>query len=335
MRGAAEAVVRWRGAGNPADLHVWSVPLRTRFRGLTVRDGRPGARRGGLGRVQPVLGLRRRRVRGVVARRARGGRRGLAGAGARPDPGQRHRPRRRRRTAHRDRAPRPGLPHGQGQGRRARPVARRRDRPARSGPRRARAGRARSGSTPTPRGTSTRPSPRSPRSTAPPAGSSTRSSPCPASTTWQRCAGARTCRSPPTSRSAAPTTRWRWRVRTPPTSSCSRSSRSVACARASSWPSAIGLPVVVVVGARVVGGARGRDRARGRAARAARTRAGSPPPSCSATDLVADPLLPVDGALAGPPPGARPGRCSGAAAAPDEPDRRGGADRIAAVEAQA
>ena len=24
---------------NPADLHVWSLPLRTRFRGLTVRDG--------------------------------------------------------------------------------------------------------------------------------------------------------------------------------------------------------------------------------------------------------------------------------------------------------
>ena len=23
----------------PADLHVWAVPLRTRFRGLTVRDG--------------------------------------------------------------------------------------------------------------------------------------------------------------------------------------------------------------------------------------------------------------------------------------------------------
>ena len=112
---------------DPADLHVWSLPLRHALpRADRPRRG-PAAGRGRLGRVQPVLGLRRRRVRRLVARRPGGRRRRLAGAGARRRPGQRDRPRRRRRRrAHRIVRGLGRLPHREGQGRRAGPVARRR-----------------------------------------------------------------------------------------------------------------------------------------------------------------------------------------------------------------
>ena len=68
----------------PRSASVWSVPMRTRFRGITVREGDAAAGRGRLGGVEPVPGLRRRGGRAVAALRGGGGRRRLAGAGARP-----------------------------------------------------------------------------------------------------------------------------------------------------------------------------------------------------------------------------------------------------------
>ena len=117
-----------------------------------------------------------------------------------------------------------------------------------------------------------------------------------ASTTSRRCADARTCRSRPTSRSAGPTTPSRSPARTPPTSSCSRSSPSVACARAWSWRSGSGCrswsrrPWSRRSGSRP--GSRSRP-----PSRSCPTRAAWPPRSCSATTWWTHPFRPVDGAL--------------------------------------
>ena len=160
-------------------MNVFAIPLRTRFRGITVREG--VLLRGDDGRwgewspfleydapvAEPWLALRR------------GGRgRGLAGAAARPGPGQRDGPGGRAGAGAPDRR-RGRLPHRQGQGRRAGPDARRRRGPARGGARRARTGRPRSGSTPTAPGRSTTRSPRSRRWTGRPEGWSTSSSRAP------------------------------------------------------------------------------------------------------------------------------------------------------------
>ena len=61
-------------------MKVWSIPLRTRFRGITVREGVLIRGAGRLGRVEPVPGVRRRRGRALAALRRGGGRRRLAGA---------------------------------------------------------------------------------------------------------------------------------------------------------------------------------------------------------------------------------------------------------------
>src|SRR4051794_40392651 len=121
------------GAGLPrADAHP--LPRHRRPR----RCARAGA--GRVGRVLAVLGLRRGREPQVVGRRARGRRRRLAGAGARPRAGERHRARGRRRAGARDRH-RLRLPHRQGQGRRARSGRGGRPRPGGGGARRTGAGR--------------------------------------------------------------------------------------------------------------------------------------------------------------------------------------------------
>ena len=97
--------------------------MRTRFRGLDLRDGVLRARRRRLGGVLPVLGLRRRGVASRGGGPPRGGRRGLAGPGADAGPGQRDRAGRRRREGPRDRARLRRLPDRQGEGGRARAVA--------------------------------------------------------------------------------------------------------------------------------------------------------------------------------------------------------------------
>ena len=141
--------------------------------------GDAAARRRRLGGVQPVPGVRRPGRRALAAGRARGRRRGLAGAAAHERPGQRDGPRpSARRARGRDRPGEQRLPHRQGQGRRARPEPRRRAGPARGGPRRPRARTAGSASTSTGCGPSTRRSSGSRCSTAPPAAWSTSSSPC-------------------------------------------------------------------------------------------------------------------------------------------------------------
>ena len=72
-------------------MRVFSIPLTTRFRGITVREG-VLVRASRLGRVQPVPGVRRRDVRALAGLCARGGRRRLASAVALRHPGQRDRP---------------------------------------------------------------------------------------------------------------------------------------------------------------------------------------------------------------------------------------------------
>ncbi len=151
--------------------------MRTRFRGITVREVVLIEGAAGWGEWSPFLEYDAPVAAPWLALRRGGRGRRLAGAVARPRTGQRHRARGRPEQAHADR--RAGrLPHRQGQGRRARPEPRRRPGPARGGPRRARPD-GRSASTPTACGPSSRPSTRSPCSTAPPAASSTSSSRAP------------------------------------------------------------------------------------------------------------------------------------------------------------
>ncbi len=123
------------------DAYVYAIETAAALSRLERTPGPALARRVGLGRVEPVPRLFRNRAGALVACCRRGGRDRLARAGARPDPGQLHRPGRR---ARRGRPARPGLRlrHGQGQGRRVRPAARRRPRPTRGRTRRPRPGRA-------------------------------------------------------------------------------------------------------------------------------------------------------------------------------------------------
>ena len=122
---------RWKG--------LVAIPLRTRFRGITVREGvlLRGARAGGSGARSWSTTPRGRRA--LAALRRGGRRRRLAGAGARRRPGQRHRARGRPRAGRTRSCCARRLPHRQGQGRRARPDPGRRPGPGRGGPRRARA----------------------------------------------------------------------------------------------------------------------------------------------------------------------------------------------------
>ena len=112
---------------------VFSIPLRIRFRGITLREGVLLRGPAGLGRVVALPRVRRRDRASVVGVCARGRRPGLAGAAARPRAGQRHRSGDGPRARARDRGRR-RLPHRQGEGRRARSGPRRRPRPGRGRP---------------------------------------------------------------------------------------------------------------------------------------------------------------------------------------------------------
>ena len=123
-----------------AAVKVYSIPLRTRFRGIDGAGGRADRRPGGVGRVQPVPGVRRPRGGAVAALRDRGRRRRVAAAGAG------------RGARERDGAGGPGragahdrdrgwLCDREGQGGRARTDDRRRRTTRRGGARRDRAGR--------------------------------------------------------------------------------------------------------------------------------------------------------------------------------------------------
>ena len=289
--------------------------------------------RRGLGRVQPVPGVRRRPSPS----------RGCAAPRRRPPATGRRRCARGCRSTSRCRPSAPsgrtrscaagGLPHRQGQGRRAR-ADRSADDEARLeavrdalGP----DGRVRvdaNGGWDVDEAVA-----RDPRcSTAPPAGWSTSSSRARASRTWPRSAGGSTSRSRPTSRSAGPPTPTGCATSRRPTSRCSRCSRWAASGPACGSPRTSGCRSWCR-GAGDLGRHRGRGRARGRAARAAlRLRPGDRA-AAHRRRRVADPLLPVDGALPvrAPPVdeaaldaagrGTRAGRALGG------PARRGGAQR--------
>ena len=218
------------------EVRVWSIPMRTRFRGIDVREGvlLRGARR--LGRVVAVLGLRRRRVRAVAGRRPRGRRRRAGPPRVRTSvPVNVTVPAVGPEQAARDRPGLGRLPHRQGQGRRAGPDRGRRPGPGRGGPRRARPRRPGAGRRQRRLGRRHRgadgPAARPGR------GWSTSSSPAAPSRSSRRCAAASTCRSPPTSRSAGPRTRCGWPGWRPPTSRSSRCSRSAGSRPACGSPS--------------------------------------------------------------------------------------------------
>ena len=221
-----------------ADLHVWTLGLRTRFRGLTVRDGVLLRGDAGWGEFSPFWDYDAAESAAWWRAAREAADEGWPDPVRDARPGQRHGPRGRRRERRTGSSRLGRLPDRQGQGRRARPDASPTRSPAsrRSATRSARA--ARSASTPTPPGTSTPPSARLAR--ARPGGRRAR---------VRRAArrrGRRPRRAPPAHARAArgrrvdppragPAGR-RARAR-PPTSSCSRSSRSAGSARASSSPS--------------------------------------------------------------------------------------------------
>ena len=264
-----------------------AIPMRTRFRGIEVARGRAAARRGRLGRVRAVLGLRRRRVRAVAgAPRSRrptsGGRRRVARSvpvnatvpGGGPGAGAASGAARRGCRTAKVKVAEPGQTEADDLAR----VEAVRDA---LGPGRAGAGRRQRRA-----GTST------PRcgwcgcSTGPPAGWSTSSSRAAPSRSWPRYAGGSTCRSPPTSRSAGPTTRCGWPGWRRPTSRCSRCSRSAGCAACLHDRGADRSAGGGLVGAGDLGRHRGRAGAGGRAARAAlRLRAGHPAAAGRRRDL--------------------------------------------------
>ena len=252
-----------------------SIPLRTRFRGITVREGvlLRGRRRAGASSARSWSTTPRVAepwLRCAVE----------AAAGGWPAP-------------LRDRVPvnvtvpavdaerareivlAGGLHDRQGQGRRARPDPGRRRGPARGGPRRARPGgpdpdrrqrrlvRRRGGR----RDPGARPGGRR--------AGVRRAAVRLASRTWPPSAAASTCRSPPTSRSAAPRTPTGCATSRPPTSPCSRCSRSAGCAPACGSPRTSACPVVVSSALETSRRHRRRGRPGRRAARAAaRLRAG-------------------------------------------------------------
>ena len=155
-QGVQRARRRWQPDGTLGDIdfygrtaafpstaaRCYAIPLRTRFRGITVREGVLVEGAGRVGRVQPVPGVRRRRGRRAWLRGRRGGRRrGLAGAGARRGAGQRDRAGRRPRAGARRRRPvAAAAPPRSRWPSPARPLGRRPG-PGRGGPRRAGPGR--------------------------------------------------------------------------------------------------------------------------------------------------------------------------------------------------
>ena len=269
--------------------------------------GDAAARRGRVGRVEPVPRVRARGRRAVAALCRGGGRRRLADPGAR------------RRCRSTSRCPRSGpeqahkivrarrLRDGQGEGGRAGPVAGRRPGAGRGGTRRPRARRAGCGSTRTAPGRSTTRWPRSACWTRPPEGSSTSSSPARRSRSWRRCGARSTCRSRRTSRSGGPSDPYRVRdleaadiavLKVQPLGGVR------ACLRIAEE---IGLPVVVSSALETSVGI-----AAGLALAGALP---SLPYACGlatvqllTADVVAEPLLPVDGRAAGPAADRRPAR---------------------------
>ena len=265
-----------RGMGQ---VRVWAIPMRTRFRGIDVREGVLLRGAGRLGRVVARSGTTTTRsaCRGWPPRRE-AARRGLARAGTRVGAGERDGAR--GRSGPRDasgRWRRRRLPHRQGQGRRARPDRGRRPGARRGGPRRARPGRRGAGRRQRRLGRRHRGA--DDRGARP---GRRRAGVRRAAVPHGRGAGGgtpagRRAGSPPTSRSAGPTTRCGWPRRRPRTSRCSRCSRWAGCAACLRVAEQIGLPVRRVVGAGDLGRARGRAGAGRRAARAAlRLRAGHP-----------------------------------------------------------
>ncbi len=90
-------VDRLRLRGGPDDGRtrapvVWSVPMTTRFRGITVREGVLLRGDAGWGEFSPFLEYDDAVAAPWLAGGARGRRPGLAGPAAGPGPGQRHRP---------------------------------------------------------------------------------------------------------------------------------------------------------------------------------------------------------------------------------------------------
>ena len=219
-----------------ADARLRSVPMRTRFRGITVREGLLLRGPAGWGEFSPFLEYDARGGRTLAARR-RGGRERATG-------------RRRCATGCRSTSPCPpsapsrphalvlagGLPHGEGQGRRARADA-----------------------SPT-----TRPGSRRCATRSGPAGAVRVDAnggwdvdeavhaiavldraaggleyveqPCADVEELAACRRRSTCRSPPTSRSVAPRTPTGCATSRPPTSPCSRCSRWAACGPACASP---------------------------------------------------------------------------------------------------
>ena len=123
-----------------ARVTVWSVPMRTRFRGITVREGMLLRGEAGWGEWSPFLEYDAAEAEPWLRCAEE------AAAGDWPAPrarlrgGQRDRARGRPGAGGGDRAPR-RLPYRQGEGGRARPDPRRRPGPGRGGARRARSGR--------------------------------------------------------------------------------------------------------------------------------------------------------------------------------------------------
>ena len=153
-----------------------------------------------------------------------------------------------------------------------------------------------SASTPTAAGTSTRRWAPSGCWSGPPAAWSTSSSPARASRSWPPCAARSTCPSPPTSRSGGPRTPTGCATWRPPTSRCSRCSRWAACAPACGSPR--------------TSACRSWSPAPSSPASASRPGSRWPPPcpelphACGLAtvqlltdDVVIEPLLPVDGML--------------------------------------
>ncbi len=316
-RRAAAAGQRQARPGGPAGarMNVFSIPMRTRFRGITVREGVLLRGDGGWGEWSPFLEYAAGGRRALAALRRGGGRRGLARAGARRRTGQRDgaggraragardRARRWLRARPRSRSPSPGS---------RRPTTRRgwRRCATRSGPT------AGCGSTPTALGRSTRRSPRCGCSTGLPVAWSTSSSRAAPSRSWRRYGGGCRCRSRPTSRSDGPRTPTGCATSRRRTSPCSRCSRSAGCARACGSPR--------TSGCRSWCRRRWRRRSASRPGWPWRPRCRSCPTpagwrrcSCSPSDVAVSPLLPVDGLLPVGPPEVDEAALARLAAAPE------------------
>ena len=208
-------------AGLLPSLRAFAIPMRTRFRGITVREGALIEGPAGWGEFSPFPEYGPRECARWLGLRAGGRHVRLAAPGPRRGAGERDRARGRpgAGTRHRGRV---RLPHRQGEGGRARPVAAA-DRPGwrRSGTRSAATGG--SGSMPTAPGTWTRRS--APCVSSAGSGWNTPSSPAPPWPSWPSCGGGWTCRWRRMSPSAGPRTRWPCGRPAPPTSWCSRCSR--------------------------------------------------------------------------------------------------------------